>query len=182
MPRAALGYAIFAFAMAACRLTGDRFIRKFGAVRAVRAGAIAGAIGAALVVAAVNTVLTMIGFGLIGLGVAVVVPLAFVAAGRLARAQTSARGGTATSGARTGNAIAGVATIAYGAGLAAPGVIGGIASLTSLRASFIVVTVLVAAVAVFAGVLGDRDRPEAHARRDAGARDRPAPGNTPAAS
>ncbi len=155
---AALGYAVFAFAMAACRLTGDRFIRRFGAARAVRTGAIAGSIGAALVVAAVDTVLTIVGFGLIGLGVAVVVPLAFVAAGRLARAQTSAGGGTTTSGAKTGNAIAGVATIAYGAGLAAPGVIGGIASLTSLRVSFIVVTVLVVAVAVFAGVLGDPDR------------------------
>jgi hypothetical protein len=154
---AALGYTIFAFAMAICRLTGDPFVRRLGPVRAVRGGAIAGTLGAALVVAAVNTVLTIVGFGLMGVGIAIVVPLAFAAAGRVARAQTVAGTGAAASGARTGNAIAGVATIAYGAGLAAPGVIGGIASWTSLRVSFIVVTALVAAVAVFAGVLNGRD-------------------------
>jgi hypothetical protein len=56
------------------------------------------------------------------------VPLAFAAAGRV--------------GPNPGHAIAGVATIAYGSGLAAPGAIGGIAALSSLSISFIVVTVL----------------------------------------
>jgi MFS family permease len=143
---AALGYTVFALTMSAARLSGDTFIRKLGAVRAVRIGASTGTLGAALVVWAPNAPVTLVGFGLMGIGVAVVVPLAFAAAGRI--------------GARTGNtghAIAGVATIAYGAGLAAPGAIGGIASLTSLRISFLVVTVLVGIVAVSAGVLRNRD-------------------------
>ncbi|HEY9483876.1 MAG TPA: hypothetical protein VIR00_13025, partial [Micromonosporaceae bacterium] len=58
--------------------------------------------------------------------------------------------GAESGSAAAGNAIAGVATIAYGAGLAAPGVIGGIASLTSLTWSFVFVATLIAII-VFAG-------------------------------
>ncbi|HEY1489172.1 MAG TPA: MFS transporter, partial [Micromonosporaceae bacterium] len=141
---AALGYTVFAAGMAICRLYGDRFIRRIGAVPTVRIGAVAGTVGTGLIVWAVNAPLTIVGFGLMGVGIAVVVPLAFAAAGRI---------GSRTGSAQTGHAIAGVATIAYGAGLAAPGAIGGIASLTSLRASFVVVALLVAAVAAAAGVL-----------------------------
>ncbi len=143
---AALGYTVFALAMSIARLAGDRFIRRVGAVRAVRLSATMGAVGAVLIVAAVNPALTMAGFGLMGIGIAVVVPLAFAAAGRVG----STRGGT-------GHAIAGVATIAYGSGLAAPGAIGGIASFSSLRVSFGLVAVLVGVVALAAGVLRDRE-------------------------
>ena len=166
---AALGYTMFALTMAICRLTGDRVVRRFGPVGTVRASAIIGTLGAVLVVVAVNTVVTIVGFGLIGIGVAVVVPLGFAAAGRIAKAQTATGTGAAAASARTGNAIAGVATIAYGAGLAAPGVIGGIASLASLRISFIVVAALVATVAVFAGVIGGGTRNGASPTGDAAA-------------
>lgn len=144
---AALGYTVFAAAMAICRLTGDRAIRRIGPVRAVRIGAITGTAGVVLIVLKFDAVLTIVGFGLMGVGIAVVVPLAFAAAGRL---------GTQPGGARTGNAIAGVATIAYGAGLAAPGAIGAIASISSLRVSFVLVAVLVAIVAASANVLRNR--------------------------
>ncbi len=79
------------------------------------------------------------GFALIGLGVSVVVPLAFAAAGRV--------------GTNPAQAIAGVATIAYGSGLAAPAMIGGIAQLSSLSVSFGVVTLLCVAMATRASVL-----------------------------
>ncbi|KIX77128.1 hypothetical protein SF23_13765, partial [Streptomyces sp. MBRL 10] len=62
------------------------------------------------------------GFGLIGLGIAVVVPLAFAAAGR--------------SGPAPAQAIAGVATITYTSGLIAPSAIGAVADATSLVVSF----------------------------------------------
>jgi MFS family permease len=144
---AAFGVAVFAVSMAGARLTGDRAIRRFGAVNCVRIGATAGAVGAALIVLALNPALTIVGFGLMGVGIAVVVPLAFAAAGRL---------GAARGSAGRGAAIAGVATVAYGAGLAAPGAIGGLASLTSLRGSFVLITALVAIVAIGAGVLRSR--------------------------
>jgi hypothetical protein len=92
--------------------------------------------------------LAMAGFALLGLGIAVVVPLCFAAAGR--------------SGPNPSLAIAGVATITYTSGLVAPSAIGGIAQATSLVVSFCLVTVLSSGLVVFARVLraGDRDRPK----------------------
>jgi hypothetical protein len=57
-------------------------------------------------------------------------------------------------GPHPGRSIAGAAGIAYGSGLAAPGVIGGIARLSSLTMSFVVVAFLAAAIAaaIAAGV------------------------------
>ena len=78
----------------------------------------------------------IVGFTLLGLGVAVAVPLAFAAAGHRS--------------AQPSRAIAGVATIAYGAGLVAPGVIGGVAQLTSLHGSFVIVGVLAVLIVVTA--------------------------------
>jgi MFS family permease len=153
---AAFGYGVFAFAMAVCRLTGDRAIRRLGPARTVRIGALLGMAGAALIVWSPGQPVAMIGFGLLGIGVAVVVPIAFAVAGRLPSA-----GGA-------GRAIAGVATIAYGAGLAAPGAIGGIASLSSLRVSFVLVGVLVTAVMLAAGVLrGRATDPDTHSDAEA---------------
>ena len=86
----------------------------------------------------------MAGFALMGLGVAVVVPLAFAAAGR--------------SGPQPSQAIAGVATITYTSGLVAPSAIGAIAEATSLVVSFGLVTVLACGLVVGAGVLRSGDR------------------------
>jgi hypothetical protein len=86
-----------------------------------------------------GTASVMGGFALIGVGIAVVVPLVFAAAGRI--------------GPHPGRSIAGVAGIAYGSGLVTPGIIGGIARLTSLTVSFVVVIALTAAMAAGAGVL-----------------------------
>lgn len=138
---AAATYGVFAGLMAFGRLTGDRVVRRFGAAATVRVGALVGTIGAILVALGLTTAVTILGFALVGIGVATVVPLAFAAAGRI---------GAENGPAAAGNAIAGVATIAYGAGLAAPGVIGGIASLTSLTWSFAFVATLIAII-VFAG-------------------------------
>jgi acyl-CoA synthetase (NDP forming) len=79
------------------------------------------------------------GFGVLGIGTAVVIPLAFAAAGRI--------------GPHPARSIAGVAGIAYGGGLVAPGVIGGVASATSLRFSFGCVAALIAVGGLAASVL-----------------------------
>ena len=136
---AAVAYATFALTMAATRLSGDYVVARFGAVRTVRVAGLVGVIGGVLVVTAWSAVLVTIGFGLIGVGVSVVVPLAFSAAGH--------------ADAHPANAIAGVATVSYGAGLAAPGLIGGIAHLTSLPVSFALVTGLILVVSLSAGRL-----------------------------
>ncbi|MBT2398912.1 MFS transporter [Streptomyces sp. ISL-100] len=136
---AAASTTAFALTMAVARLAGDRVVDRFGPVRTVRVGGVAATAGGVLVVAAPHPALAMTGFALIGLGIAVVVPLAFAAAGR--------------SGPNPSQAIAGVATITYTSGLIAPSAIGAVADATSLVASFGVVTVLAFGLVVGAGVL-----------------------------
>ncbi|QEV17000.1 MFS transporter [Streptomyces alboniger] len=129
----------FTLTMAVARLAGDAVVNRFGAVRTVRAGGVLAALGGLLVVLASHPALAMGGFALLGLGIAVVVPLAFAAAGR--------------SGPNPSQAIAGVATITYTSGLIAPSAIGTLADATSLVTSFGLVTLLACGLAVFAGVL-----------------------------
>ncbi|MFF9015377.1 MFS transporter [Streptomyces sp. NPDC014870] len=136
---AAASTTAFALTMAIARLAGDRVVDRFGAVRTVRVGGVAATVGGLLVVLAPHAAVAMAGFGLIGLGVAVVVPLAFAAAGK--------------SGPNPSQAIAGVATITYTSGLIAPSAIGGIADATSLIFSFGLVTLLALGLVLGAGVL-----------------------------
>ncbi|MDH6227962.1 MFS transporter [Streptomyces sp. MJP52] len=135
----------FTLTMALARFAGDPVVDRFGAVRTVRVSGALAALGGVLVVTAPHPAVAMGGFALLGLGIAVVVPLCFAAAGR--------------SGPNPSQAIAGVATITYTSGLVAPGAIGALAEATSLVASFALVTLLACGVAGFAGVLrpGNRD-------------------------
>lgn len=136
---AAATVSIFSICMAAARFGGDWAVRRVGAVNTVRiSGAIATA-GALIVVLTEPVALVIAGFGLLGIGIAVVVPLVFAAAGRLPG--------------HPGRNIAGVAGIAYGSGLIAPGIIGGIAHLSSLTVSFAVIVALVAIMGASAKVL-----------------------------
>ena len=74
--------------------------------------------------------MAIVGFSLVGLGVANIIPLAFSVAGNFPGISSSA-------------GIAGVATIGYAGFLAGPPVIGLIAEAASLRVAFIFVAVLV---------------------------------------
>jgi MFS family permease len=134
----------FALTMAIARLTGDAVVDRFGAVRTVRWSGVIATAGGVLVVIAPHALVAMAGFGLIGIGIAVAVPLAFAAAGH--------------TGPNPSQAIAGVATITYASGLVAPSIIGGIAQASSLTTSFLVVTALTVGLAVFAPVLRTRNR------------------------
>ncbi|RKT54863.1 MFS transporter [Saccharothrix australiensis] len=132
----------FTLTMVVARIAGDAVVNRFGAARTVRAGGLVAAAGGVLVVAAPQPLVAICGFGLLGLGIAVVVPLAFAAAGH---GQDN-----------PSRAIAGVATITYTSGLVAPSLIGAIAQATSLSVSFMVVTALAFALVLFAGVLSTR--------------------------
>ncbi|MCT2588521.1 MFS transporter [Streptomyces sp. N2-109] len=138
---AAAAYTAFACTMAVARLSGDALVSRFGPVRTVRAGGVLATAGGLLVVAARVPAAAVAGYALIGVGIAVVVPLCFAAAGR-------------TATAAPGQAIAGVATLAYASGLAAPAAVGWIAEATSLSVSFGLVTALAAGLVLGAGVLG----------------------------
>ncbi|QHA03523.1 MFS transporter [Streptomyces broussonetiae] len=143
----------FMLTMAVARIAGDVMVNRFGTVRTVRAGGVLAVLGGLLIVLAGHPAVAMGGFGLMGLGIAVVVPLCFAAAGH--------------AGPNPSQAIAGVATITYTSGLIAPSLIGGVAQATSLVVSFCVVTMLACGLAVFAGVLRSAERagrPEVGAR------------------
>ncbi|AXE87763.1 MFS transporter [Streptomyces sp. Go-475] len=65
------------------RALGDFGVRRFGAVAVVRAGALVAAGGFAVVAGAPGAWVGMLGFTLLGLGLCVLVPQTFAAAGRL---------------------------------------------------------------------------------------------------
>ncbi|MGI5424537.1 MFS transporter [Streptomyces sp. CA-179760] len=147
----------FTLTMAIARFAGDKVVDRFGAVRTVRVSGVLAVLGGLLIVVADRPAVAMSGFALMGLGIAVVVPLCFAAAGR--------------SGSNPSLAIAGVATITYTSGLIAPSAIGMLAQATSLMVSFCLVTLLSCGLVAFARVLrpGDRamiSRPEAAAVPD----------------
>jgi predicted MFS family arabinose efflux permease len=139
---AALTVSTFSISMAVARFAGDRVVRRIGPVAAVRVAAGCAMVGAVTVVACRQIALVIIGFALLGIGISIVVPLVFAAAGRL--------------GEHPGRSIAAVAGIAYGSGLIAPGVIGGIAHVSSLTVSYGLVAVLTVLMGLGAGVLSPR--------------------------
>lgn len=126
---AALGFAAFSLAMTTMRFAGDWLTEKIGAEWIVRGGGLVSASGVLLALLVPNVIVTLIAFALVGMGAAVVIPLAFSAAGKL-------------DGIAPGRAIAGVASIGYAAFLVAPPIIGIIADFTSLRFAFILVLLL----------------------------------------
>ncbi|MFE3610436.1 MFS transporter [Streptomyces goshikiensis] len=65
------------------RAVGDVGVRRFGAVAVVRAGTVVAAGGFAVVAAAPGAWTGMLGFTLLGIGLCVIVPQTFAAAGRL---------------------------------------------------------------------------------------------------
>jgi MFS family permease len=79
---AALGYSAFAFSMAACRIVGDVSVRRFGSGTVVGLGGLIAATGLALVLGLPNVVTACVGFALVGVGLANIVPVIFSAAGR----------------------------------------------------------------------------------------------------
>jgi MFS family permease len=148
--KAALATSVFAGSMAAGRLCGDAVIRRTGPRLCVRTCGLLGTAGCLLVAASASTGAALAGFLLIGIGVSVVIPLVFAAAGNAA--PSPALG------------VAGVATVSYGAGLAAPSAMGGIADVSSLRVAFAVAALLAGAIAVGAGLL---ERPASPVARPA---------------
>ncbi|MER5402981.1 MFS transporter [Streptomyces sp. NPDC002599] len=65
------------------RAVGDFGVRRFGAVAVVRLGAVVAALGFGVVAVAPGAGVGMLGFTLLGLGLCVIVPQTFAAAGRL---------------------------------------------------------------------------------------------------
>ncbi|WP_242901697.1 MFS transporter [Actinomadura terrae] len=111
---AGLGFAGCAVAMTVGRLTGDRVVARFGPVRVMRAGSLIAAGGLAFGLVARDPVAAVAGFTLFGLGVAVVAPVTFSAAGNI-------------PGVPAATGISRVTAVGYGGLLGGPPVIGFVA-------------------------------------------------------
>lgn len=79
---APLALAAYQVAMVASRTFADLAVRRFGAVTVVRVGTLVGAVGMIAVVAAQHPLMAVAGFGITGLGLCVVAPISFSAAGQ----------------------------------------------------------------------------------------------------
>lgn len=129
----ALAYASFSAAMAAARFAGDRVRARLAAVPLLRCSGVLGAAGMALALVVPNPAAALIGFALVGLGFANVVPVLFSAAARV-------------PGVTPAHGIAAVSAVGYLGMMAGPPLIGFIAEASSL-------TLGLWAVALFALVL-----------------------------
>ncbi|WP_416973539.1 MFS transporter [Streptomyces sp. 4F14] len=80
---ATVPYNVYMVTMLVGRAVGDYGVRRFGAVVVVRLGAFLAAGGFAVVAGAPGAWVGMVGFTLVGVGLCVIVPQTFAAAGRL---------------------------------------------------------------------------------------------------
>jgi predicted MFS family arabinose efflux permease len=135
---AALGLVVYQACMLLGRAGADRLVARFGATRAVAAGAIVGAAGLLMVAAAPTATIGLVGFAVLGLGLCVVVPQSFSAAGRLDPAST-------------GVAIARVNLFNYIGFVVGAALIGAVAEGAGLRLAFVVPAVLTLGVVGLAG-------------------------------
>jgi predicted MFS family arabinose efflux permease len=131
----------FSVTMAIGRLTGDAVTRRFGPVATVRAGGLLAVAGTFLVIMARAAVPAIAGFGLIGLGIATVVPLAIAATGRL------------DANVDADSAVAGVTTVVYAGALVAGPLIGALGSAVSLPFAFGAVAVAAVGIVLSARAL-----------------------------
>jgi len=134
---AGLGYAMFAVAMAVMRLAGDGITSRFGGETVVRLGSALAAAGFLLAILAPWPAAGLVGFALVGVGAANVVPVLFSAAGRV-------------PGMAPGLAISTIATLGYCGILAGPAAIGFIADHLGLPVALGIVAVLLVATAASA--------------------------------
>ena len=140
---AAVGYAGFALAMACGRLAGGRLVTRFGERRLLVGGSLLASLGALGAVTTTSVPVALLGFAVVGLGLANVFPLAIARAGAL--------------GGASGIALS--TTVGYTGLLGGPPVIGFLASHAGLPVALGTVALLaVAAAGLVACLDGDRVR------------------------
>jgi predicted MFS family arabinose efflux permease len=132
--RAALGYATFSAAMASSRFAGDFLRARYSEQALLRVGAGIAAVAMAVVLVAAHPWVALIGFALVGAGLAPVAPILFNAATRVPGVSRAA-------------AIASVTSIGYSGFMIGPPLIGSIATASSLTTALGVVVLASALLA-----------------------------------
>lgn len=133
-----LGYVVFSIAMTAGRLVGDRVTARLGDRVMVRWGGLIVVVGFAVLLIAPVVPVALLGFLLVGLGAANIVPVFFRRAG-------------AQAAMPAGLAISAITTAGYAGVLVGPATIGFIAQLLDLRMAFWLLVLLFCLVPLLAG-------------------------------
>jgi MFS family permease len=158
---APLGYVAYQITMVISRGVADFAVRRSGAVQVVRVGGLVGIVGMAGVVAAPNAGFAIAAFAVAGLGLSVIAPVSFTAAGRV-------------DPTGLGVAVSRVNIFNYVGFVLGAAVVGAIAPMSAdhgLRIAFIVPTVLI--LVVFITAKGFNPVPVKGADPDAPAMERP---------
>ncbi|HCK18701.1 MAG TPA: MFS transporter [Thalassospira sp.] len=130
---AAVGFAVYSFAMAATRLSGDALVTRFGRVRVLLTSSVLASLGTLVLTFSPHIVVAWIGCGIAGMGLAVILPLLLSAA-----SQTTGKGG--------GAVVSTIAATGYSAIMAGPPVIGAIGEAVGLVTAFALTSLFLAMI------------------------------------
>lgn len=136
---AGMGYAAFSVAMAVMRLLGDKIVARLNGKTVVVAGSLIAAAGLFIAIFSPWIATALLGFVLLGIGAANIVPVFFSEGGRV-------KGIPATI------AIPVISTMGYAGQLAGPALLGFIAFQFSLNAAFAFIAALLLLVAITYGL------------------------------
>jgi MFS family permease len=131
---AGLGYTVFALTMTLGRLTGDRIVRLVGGRNVILFGGLCAAAGFALSTMFGSWEVTLLGYALVGVGSANIVPVLFTAVGRQRVMAEHV-------------AVPAITTLGYAGILVGPAGIGFVAHTTSLSTAFLILALLLLGVA-----------------------------------
>ena len=137
---AGLGYAAFAVTMTIGRLTGDRIVDRLGQKRVVLIGGLCAALGFVVATTLPSWHMALLGYALVGVGCANIVPVLFSAVGRQSVMPEHV-------------AVPAITTLGYAGILAGPAGIGFIAHLTDLPTAFLVLAAMLVAVSLSSRIL-----------------------------
>ncbi|WP_436761644.1 MFS transporter [Streptosporangium sp. V21-05] len=143
-------YFVYQATMLLARVPGDLAVRGYGPAPVVRAGAVIAAVGTLGVVVAPGVAVAVVSFGLIGVGLSVIAPQSFSAAGRL--------------GAGAETAIARVNMFNYVGFLVGAAVVGTLNDTVDIRVAFVPAVVLVALIVFLARGFQPDPEPEPAAK------------------
>ncbi|MBO3761292.1 MFS transporter [Ciceribacter sp. L1K22] len=146
-----LAFAAFSLTMAIMRFMGDWVRDRLGAVRTLRICSVLSFSGLVVAGLAPNVFVALLGFGIAGVGISNMVPIAFSAAGN-------------APGMAAGVGLSVVTTLGYSGILFAPSLIGFVAEHTSLSIVFTGVSMLNIVVLGLSNLARHADRPVDHVR------------------
>jgi len=118
-----LGYTAFSITMAIGRFLGDEISSRYGSKQLIILGSLLGSLGFGCVLL-VNPIWVIIGFGLVGLGLSVIVPELFRLGGK-------------TNGVESSQGISFISGTGFLGFLVGPVLLGFLADLSTLKLSFI---------------------------------------------